>query len=63
MMTKKESLRMDELIVENIRLRNEINKHLRVYGELLGEYISLKARLETLHDVMNWPIGTEYEKH
>lgn len=61
MMTKKEQLRMDELIVLNIRLQDEINKHMRIYGETLSELVQYKTRVETLRDVANWGIGAEYE--
>ena len=60
-MTKKETLRMNNLIAENIRLQDEITKHLGMYGDLLRETISLRARIETMREVMNWPIGSEHE--
>lgn len=60
-MTKKEALRMDNLILENIRLKDELNKHFRIYGDTVAELVSLKARIDTLREVMNWEIGAEYE--
>lgn len=60
-MTKKESMRMDMLIAENIRLRDEVNKHMRIYGDILGEVVSLRTRIETMREVMDWPIGDEYK--
>jgi len=61
-MTKKEQLRMDNLIHQNILLQDKINQHMKIYAEVLGENVDLKARIETMREVMNWRIGAEYEK-
>lgn len=61
-MTKKEQLRMDNLIIENIRLKDELNKHFRIYGDTLNENVCLRARIETMREVMGWPIGADYEQ-
>lgn len=61
-MTKKEALRIDNLIAENIGLQDEINKHMRVYGELLSEVVCLRSRIETISEIISWPIGHEYEQ-
>ena len=61
-MTRKEALRMDNLIAENIRLKDEINKHFRVYGDLLADKVCIEARLETIQEVLKWPLGLEYDK-
>lgn len=60
-MTKKEQLRMDAIISENAQLRNELDKHFKVYSETMGEVVSLRARIETMREVMGWPIGCEHE--
>lgn len=59
-MTRKEQLRMDNLILENIRLKDALNKHFRVYSDTLSENVCLKARIDTLRDVIAWDIGAEY---
>lgn len=60
-MNKKEALRMDNLILENIRLKDELNKHFRIYSDTLSENVCLKARIDTLREVMNWDVGEEYK--
>lgn len=59
-MNRKEALRMDNLILENIRLKDELNKHFRIYSDTLAENVCLKARIETMREVMAWEIGVEY---
>lgn len=59
-MTKKEQLRMNNLIAENVRLKDELNKQFRVYGDSLTEKVCLQARIETMREVMAWEIGEEY---
>lgn len=44
-MNKKEQLKMDELIHANKLLQDEINKHMKVFGELLSENFLLAARI------------------
>lgn len=60
-MTRKEALRMDNLIIENIRLKDELNKHFRIYSDTLAEKVCLQARIETMREVMDWKIGEEYQ--
>ena len=59
-MTKKETLRMNSLIAENAMLKEEISKQLGHYGDILSNKITLEARIQTLREVMDWPIGEEY---
>ena len=58
-MTRKEQLKMNALLAENAALKDEITNHFRVYGDLLGEKISLQTRLDTIHEVLNWSLGAE----
>lgn len=60
-MTKKEQIRLDKLIAENLRLKEELSKHFRIYSDTLSENICLKARIDTLRDVISWDIGSEYD--
>ena len=61
-MTRKEQLKMNALLAENDALKAEITNHFRIYGELLGEKVSLQTRLDTIHEVLNWSLGAEYEE-
>jgi hypothetical protein len=47
-MTAKERQLIERLKIENMDLREAINKHLRIYGEQLVEIIELKAKLELI---------------
>jgi hypothetical protein len=60
-MTKKEQLKMNCMIREIDELRKANTKHLHVYATMQTEIISLRARLETLREVMDYPVGWEYE--
>lgn len=59
-MTKKEQLRMNNLIDENMRLKGELSKQFRIYGDSLAEKVCLQARIETIRQVMAWEMGEEY---
>jgi len=61
-MTRKEQLRMDNIIKENAMLKEKMSEHLRIYADMLNENVCLKARLETLSEVMGWPMAGEFEK-
>lgn len=58
-MTKAEQRKMQKLEIENAELRRMNSKHIQVYGELVGELITLRARnayvnellIEALNDV------------
>jgi hypothetical protein len=52
-MTKKEQQKMQRLELENIQLRENHSKHMRVYGDLLIEIIELKAKLTLIQDAIN----------
>lgn len=39
----------------------ELSKHFSIYSDTLAENVCLKARIETLREVMNWDICTEYK--
>ena len=59
-MTKKEQLRMRELEgrIAGLEQRNaEITK---AWSRLASECIEYKARLESIREVMAWPLGEEY---
>jgi len=60
-MTRKEQLRMDNILAENALLKEELNTHLRIYSGTLSELVQLKARIETLREVIGWPMGAEHE--
>lgn len=45
-MTAKEKTKMLRLEAENKELREQIFKHIRIYGEQLIEIIDLRARVE-----------------
>ena len=60
-MTRKEQLRMNNIIKENDMLKEKMSEHLRIYSDMLNENIFLKARLrETLNEVFNRPIAEEF---
>lgn len=61
-MNRKEALRMDNLIAENVRLKDELSKQFRIYGDSLAEKVCLQARIDTLREVMAWEIGVEYKE-
>ena len=48
MMTNKERMRMQRLESENRILREEMAKHIRIYGETLGNLVTAKATLEAV---------------
>jgi len=52
-MTAKEKQRMARLEMENELLREQITKHMRVYGTTLCEIIDLKAKLQLITDAVN----------
>ena len=58
-MTRKEALKMDSLVDENAKLRDQISRHMSIYGDCLCDIIALKSRIETMREVMAWPIGVE----
>ena len=43
-------------------LKEKMSEHLRIYADMLNENVCLKARLETLSEVMGWPMAAEYDK-
>jgi len=47
-MTAKERQKMARLESENRQLREEIAKHMRIYGETLSDLITARARLEAV---------------
>jgi len=61
-MTRKEQLRMDNIIKENAMLKEKMSEHLRIYSDTISENVCLKARLETLSEVMGWPMAAEFDK-
>jgi hypothetical protein len=52
-MTNKEANYLRKLEIENELLRAENAKHLRVYGDQFLELITLKAKLQSLNEVLN----------
>lgn len=52
-MTKKEQQRMRRLELENAELREAIDKHMRVYGDALGELVTLRATLQLVREAMD----------
>lgn len=52
-MTKAEARRLRRMEIENADLRAEMAKHLRIYGETLGELVTLRATIELLREVMD----------
>jgi hypothetical protein len=44
--------KIDRLERENELLREKISHHMRVYGETLGELVTLKTRLEQAANVL-----------
>ena len=59
-MTKKEQLRMRELEGRIAGLEQLNADLIRGYGEVASELIEYKARLESIREVMAWPLGEEY---
>ena len=59
-MTKKEQLRMRELEGRIAGLEQRNADLIRGYGEVASELIEYKARLESIREVMAWPLGEEY---
>ena len=47
-MTKAEQRKMDRLARENVDLRYQVVNQMRVYGDLLGEYVTLKIAMQQL---------------
>lgn len=45
--------KIERLERENELLREEIAKHLRIYGDTLGELVTLKTRLEMIQKAVN----------
>ena len=62
-MTRKEQLRMDNIIKENDMLKEKMSEHLRIYADTISENVCLKARLrETLNEVFSRPIAEKYKE-
>lgn len=51
-MTAKERARLERLERENALLREQNDKHIRVYGDLLTTIIELRARLDTVREAV-----------
>ncbi|MBK9497339.1 MAG: hypothetical protein IPO08_23025 [Xanthomonadales bacterium] len=51
-MTSKERQRMQRLEIENKMLRDEIAKHMRIYGDTLCELIDAKAKLDLVRSAL-----------
>lgn len=51
-MTSKERQRMQRLEAENKMLRDEIAKHMRIYGDQLCKLIDAKAKLELVKSAL-----------
>ncbi len=51
-MTAKEHTRLLRLEVENKQLREQIAKHLRIYGEQLSEICDMRVKLELIELAM-----------
>ena len=52
MMTAKERQRIDRLESENAMLREQIAKHMRVYGDCLIEIIELRVKLDLIESAL-----------
>ena len=59
-MTKKEQLRMRELEGQIAGLEQRNAEMMRGWGDLASECIEYKARLESIREVIAWPLGEEY---
>lgn len=51
-MTSKERQRMQRLEVENKLLRDEIAKHMRIYGDQLCRLVDAQAKMELIKSAM-----------
>lgn len=47
-MTKADKLKMAKLEAENRELREKLDQHLRVYGEMLSEIVSMKGAIAAI---------------
>lgn len=52
-MTKSEANRLRRLELENADLRSEMAKHLRIYGETLGELVTLRATVQLMRETLD----------
>jgi DNA-binding transcriptional regulator LsrR (DeoR family) len=51
-MTSKERQRMQRLEVENKMLREEIAKHMRIYGDTLCKLVDAQAKLDLVKSAL-----------
>lgn len=58
-MTTKEAQKMRRLELENEELRAQLSKHMRVYGETLGDLVTLQATLSLVREAVQGDIFHE----
>jgi hypothetical protein len=52
-MTKAEARKMDRLILENVRLKDRLNKNMGVYSEQISEIVAYKLAIEEIEGVLS----------
>ena len=51
-MTKSEQMKVQRLEIENQELRRMNSRHIQVYGEIIGELVTLRTRNEYVNQLL-----------
>lgn len=51
-MTKSEQMKLQRLEIENQELRRINSRHIQVYGEIIGELVTLRTRNEYVNHLL-----------